>query len=79
MFNSNQNDDIFSVLLKSNGGTVDEEYFELEDQFEKTFGYRVPRALLPDRISDDDVKKAMAASLEKKEDVLFSFLGVMVD
>jgi hypothetical protein len=59
--------------------TIDKEYFELEDRFEQEFGYRIPRAMFPDRILDEDVKKAMRVCFERNEDVLYSVLGISID
>lgn len=64
--------------LETPAPNVDNEYFEIEERYNNMFGHPVPRAMLPDSLSLDTIKEAMLSCLERKEDTLFSLLGVEV-
>lgn len=58
---------------------VDYELEELEQRFNKAFGYRMPREELPPSITNDDLKSAMKKCLEENSDKLFEILNIKTD
>lgn len=38
---------------------IDNEYYEIEEQYFRQFGHGVPREMLPDSISTEQIKQAM--------------------
>lgn len=66
-------------LANKTKAVIDQEYFELEKQYESKFGYIVPREMLPPSISVDAIKKAMAVCIESGKDNIFDVLGVEIN
>ncbi len=58
---------------------VDEEYYAIEDDFAKRFGHKVPREMLPDSISMNQIKKTMKSCLASNKDCLMEILGIPND
>lgn len=58
---------------------IDNEYYEVEDDYKKIFGHGVPREMLPINISMDKIKDAMKKCIETKTDDLFGILGVEIN
>ncbi len=58
---------------------IDNEYYEVEDDYKKIFGHGVPREMLPINISMDKIKDAMKKCIETKTDDLFDILGVEIN
>ena len=71
--------DFFNVFSSPSTTSIDDEYYAIEDDFEKKFGYRVPREMLPDSITMDQIKEAMKSCLDCKQDRLFEILDVLID
>ncbi len=68
--------DFMNAFLNTPEPSVDQEYYQIEEQYEKMFGHTVPRAMLPDSISMDNIKSAMKTCIENQKDTLFELLGV---
>lgn len=71
--------DFMTSFLSSPEPEIDKEYFEIEEMYNKRFGHNVPRAMLPDALSMDDIKTAMKECLKTDRDNLFVLLGIDVD
>ncbi len=68
--------DFMNVFLNTPEPNVDQEYYQIEEQYKAMFGHSVPRAMLPDGISMDIIKSAMKTCIENKKDTLFELIGV---
>ena len=68
--------DFMNDFLNTPEPSVDQEYYQIEKQQEKMFGHTVPRAMLPDSISMDNIKSAMKTCIENQKDTLFELLGI---
>ncbi len=68
--------DFMNAFLNTPEPNVDQEYYQIEEQYKAMFGHPVPRAMLPDGISMDIIKSAMRICIENKKDTLFALLGV---
>ena len=58
---------------------IDNEYYEVEDEYKKLFGHGVPREMLPINISMEKIKDVMKKCIETKTDGLFGTLGVEIN
>lgn len=58
---------------------IDNEYYDVEDDYKKLFGHGVPREMLPTSISMEKIKDAMKKCIETKKDDLFGILGVEIN
>ena len=58
---------------------IDNEYYEVEDEYKKLFGHGVPREMLPINISMEKIKDVMKKCIETKTDDLFGTLGVEIN
>ncbi len=79
MSNERNVEEFMMSFLESAAPTIDEEYYNLEEQYIKKFGHGIPRAMFPDGISLDDIKKEMQRCLETGEDKLMDNLGVEIN
>ena len=79
MSNERNVEEFMMSFLESAAPKIDEEYYNIEEQYIKTFGHSIPRAMLPDGISLDDIKKEMQRCLETGEDKLMDNLGVEIN
>lgn len=70
-------DDLF-MPMDTNSSGIGEEYDKIQDEFLSMFGYNVPRSLMPDSISDEEIITAMKTCINDKKDILFQLLGVEV-
>ena len=68
--------DFMNTFLDSPKPDIDQEYYQIEEQYKAIFGHTVPRAMLPDSISMDSIKSAMKTCIENKKDTLLELLGV---
>ena len=68
--------DFMNAFLNTPEPSVDQEYYQIEEQYKEMFGHTVPRAMLPDSISMESIKSAMRTCIENKKDTLFELLGV---
>lgn len=71
--------DFMNAFIDTPEPSVDQEYFEFEEQYKALFGHTVPRAMLPDSTSMDNIKEAMKKCIESKKDNLFELLGVKIN
>lgn len=68
--------DFMNAFLNTPEPSVDQEYYQIEEQYKEIFGHTVPRAMLPDSISMESIKSAMRTCIENKKDTLFELLDV---
>lgn len=71
--------DFMNVFLDTPEPSIDQEYYQIEEQYKVLFGHVVPRAMLPDSISMDSIKVAMKTCIESKKDTLFELLGIEIN
>ncbi len=72
-------DDFLNAFSNDQTLQIDEEYYDIEDKFQEVFGHRVPREMLPDSFSMEDIKKAMRQCIENRTDNLFEILKVEIN
>ena len=68
--------DFMNAFIDTPEPSVDQEYYQIEEQYKAIFGHTVPRAMLPDSISMGSIISAMKTCIENKKDTLFELLGV---
>lgn len=68
--------DFMNAFLDTPEPNIDQEYYQIEEQYKTLFGHTVPRAMLPDSISMDSIKSAMKTCIKNRKDTLFELLGV---
>lgn len=68
-------DDLF-MPMETNSLGIGIEYDKTQEEYFSMFGHNVPRSLLPDAISDEEIISAMKTCIENKKDTLFELLGV---
>ena len=71
--------DFMNAFISTPEPSIDQEYFQIEEQYKKMFGHTVPRAMLPDSITMDSIKAAMKTCIENKNDTLFELLDVIIN
>lgn len=71
--------DFMDAFLSTSEPNIDQEYYQIEEQYKALFGHSVPRAMLPDSITMDSIKTAMKTCIENKKDNLFELLGVKIN
>lgn len=72
-------EEFMNLLAENPVNKVDEEYFDIQKQFEEKFGHMVPREMLPTSISVDEIKKAMKVCIESGNDNIFKVLNVEIN
>lgn len=68
--------DFMNAFLDTLEPDIEQEYYQIEEQYKAMFGHTVPRAMLPDSISMDSIKSAMKTCIDNKKDTLLELLGV---
>ena len=68
-----------SFISQAPPSTIDHEYYDIEEQYRNLFGHSVPREMLPDSITMEEIKDAMKKCIESKRDDLFQLLGVEIN
>ena len=71
--------DFMDAFLNKPEPNVDQEYYQIEEEYKRLFGHTVPRAMLPDSVSMDSIKIAMKTCIANKKDNLFELLGVSLN
>ena len=71
--------DFMDAFLSTPEPNIDQEYYQIEEQYKALFGHSVPRAMLSDSITMDSIKTAMKTCIENKNDNLFELLGVKIN
>ena len=66
--------DFMNSFLNTPEPKIDNEYYEIEEQYFRQFGHGVPREMLPDSISTEQIKQAMKKCILSKKDNLFELL-----
>lgn len=79
MNNEKKVSDYMATFLGRPESEIDKDYYKIEEMYIKRFGHGVPRAMLPDAISLDEIKRAMKTCLESGEDKLMELLGVEIN
>lgn len=69
--------DFMNSFLNTPEPKIDNEYYEIEEQYFRQFGHGVPREMLPDSISTEQIKQAMKKCILSKKDNLFELLGTL--
>ena len=69
--------DFMNSFLNTPEPKIDNEYYEIEEQYFRQFGHGVPREMLPDSISTEQIKQAMKKCILSKKDNLFELLGII--
>ena len=69
----------FAVTPSTPEPKIDNEYYEIEEQYFRQFGHGVPREMLPDSISTEQIKQAMKKCILSKKDNLFELLGIIIN
>lgn len=70
--------DFMNSFLNTPEPEIDNEYYEIEKQYIQLFGHNVPREMLPDSISMEQIKQAMNKCILSQKDNLFELLGVTI-
>ena len=68
-------DDLF-MPMETNDSSIGTEYDKIQEEYYALFQHNVPRSLLPDSVSDEEIISAMKVCIETKKDTLFELLGV---
>lgn len=71
--------DFMNSFLNTPEPKIDNEYYEIEEQYFRQFGHGVPREMLPDSISTEQIKQAMKKCILSKKDNLFELLGIIIN
>lgn len=71
--------DFMNSFLNTPEPKIDNEYYEIEEQYLRQFGHGVPREMLPDSISTEQIKQAMKKCILSKKDNLFELLGIIIN
>ena len=76
---SKSNPSVMNSFLNTPEPKIDNEYYEIEEQYFRQFGHGVPREMLPDSISTEQIKQAMKKCILSKKDNLFELLGIIIN
>lgn len=68
--------DFMNAIIDSPEPDFDKEYYAIEERFEQLFGHAVPREMIPDSISTEQIKTAMQKCIDTRRDDLLTILGV---
>ena len=79
MDNAKKIAEFMTAFLSTPEPEIDQEYFQIEEEYINLFGHSVPRDMLPDSVSKERIKSAMKVCIERKEDCLFALLGVEIN
>ena len=71
--------DFMAAFLSRPEPELDKDYYRTDELYRERFGHGVPRAMLPDSITLDEIRKAMEACLESGQDNLLELLGVEIN
>lgn len=70
--------DFFKPMETKSSG-IGTEYDKVQNEYFSMFGHNVPRSLLPDAMSDEQIISAMKTCIANKKDNLFELLGVKIN
>lgn len=68
--------DFMNAFIDGPEPDLDKEYSEIEKRYERLFGHGVPREMIPDSISKEQIKAAMQKCIDTNNDNLLAILGV---
>lgn len=71
-------EDFMKNITNATVPELDMEYQKIQDEYQKKFGHKAPRAMMSSAITEDDIKKAMRICLESGEDQLMELLGITI-
>ena len=77
--NKKISEDFLESFLNMPEVETDAEFYETERRYAELFGHGLPGEMLPDGISDGQIKKAMEECIFEHTDNLFERLGVKID
>ena len=70
--------DFMQSFLDAPEPEIDKEYIEVEKRYMDLFKHSVPREMLPDSVSSDEIKNAMKKCIENQKDNLMEILNVEI-
>lgn len=68
--------DFMNALIDGPEPELDKEYHEIEKRYEEMFGRTVPREMIPDSITVEQIKVAMQKCVDTNSDNLLAILGI---
>ena len=68
-------DFMFSMIEKP-VTDINQKLYEKQREYEKRFGHGVPREMLPDSLTDEQLFNAIGKGIEAGNDNIFSILGI---
>ena len=71
--------DFMQSFLSTPEPSIDEEYYKIEEEYKRIFNHIVPREMLPDSISINDIKDKMKKCIESKNDDLMEILKAEIN
>lgn len=71
--------DFMNSFIDTPEPEVNEDYLEIENQYEALFGHSIPREMLPSGISENQLMTALKECIESKSDSLFEKFGVKIN
>lgn len=71
--------DFMNSIINGPEPEIDNASYEIEKQYIQQFGHSVPREMLPDSISMEQIKQAMKKCILSQKDNLFELLDVTIN
>ena len=71
--------DFMNSIINGPEPEIDNASYEIEKQYFQKFGHSVPREMLPDSISMEQIKQAMKKCILSQKDNLFELLDVTIN
>ena len=71
--------DFMNAFIEDTSCCAADEYQQIEDRYTAMFGHVVPRDMIPNSISHDELKSAMLQCIDTKKDNLLELLNVKIN
>lgn len=71
--------DFMNSFIDTPDPIINEQYYEIEKQYETLFGHSVPREMLPSGLSEKQLMIALEECIESNSDSLFEILGIKIN
>lgn len=68
--------DFMNAFIDGPEPNLDKEYSEIEKRYERLFGHGVPREMIPDSITKEQIKSALQQCIDTNRDNLLTILGI---
>ena len=68
--------DFMNAFIDGPEPNLDKEYSEIEKRYERLFGHGVPREMIPDSITKEQIKSALQQCIDTNMDNLLTILGI---